>query len=582
MSSFFGSNEQKPITQKSLTFNSSNGLEYVQNNRIVIEIPADSCAFFDPSSSYLKMNVQIRTNTPAKNYLLQLDTFLGAGILCRDIIIKNLQGVTLEELISVNTMLNVMEMYSDNINNQQKAGLTSGQVLHNPNQRTWHGNLSSIPKSRQTNSEFNPWFVKDATGNATYCVVPICLKLPTSIFSSKRIWANQMFSGLRIEILLEDASKCFKLLRNATPPSTSELPIALPNVNDAAYLPVLDHVGAGVEASGFPAAATETVIFLSWKNNMVGRTQVTGTAANACPFCVGESIGTEHNALPVELGDIASIEWVKFGVLPIAKYQIAITLTAAYTTTHVIPAGSYIFSTGFANRGAKDPDYLVSDVSMVIEQVFPEPSYVSMMEKAMREDGGLVYDAHAWSNYRHAIPAGSVVSTIQMNVLQHMAKSIICIPTQNNNASLADNCVNYGDRRNGISGFSNTVQNIQWFYNEKFQPDRPVETDKISAGAWNGISAAVPAQVYNGQYIAELSKALMFFGVPNARTLLNTHGNMVYPRALALNNQVVDLTNGDFQMIANYTLTVGNMLLNCWIASIRRFKATSTGVEVIL
>ena len=132
MSSFFGSNEKKPITQKSLTFNSSNGLSYVQNNRIVIEIPADSCPYFDPSSSYLKMNVQIKLNNAGyKNYLCQLDPYLGAGILCRDIIIRNLQGVLLEELIGVNTMLNVMEQYSNN-GNMSKIIKEKIIILKNP------------------------------------------------------------------------------------------------------------------------------------------------------------------------------------------------------------------------------------------------------------------------------------------------------------------------------------------------------------------------------------------------------------------------------------------------------------------
>ena len=560
MSSFFGSNEKKPITQKSLTFNSSNGLSYVQNNRIVIEIPADSCPYFDPSSSYLKMNVQIKLNSPDKNYLVQLDSYLGAGILCRDIIIRNLQGVLLEELIGVNTMLNVMEQYSNNGNNQRKAGLTSGQVLHNPNQRTWAPDETIIEKSRETNSEFNPWFVKDATGNVTYCVVPICLKLPTGIFHSKRIWANQLFGGLRIEIVLEEDRKCLKLLRNATPQSF-QAP-GHPSNADKIYLPVIDAEDGKAQAYGWGNGSASSKFRLSWKNNMV--------SAETVPFCVGESLSIWDGATVQAVGDIKSINWVDLGA---GVYQAEIELDAPYTTTAGINPGSVVYSTGFSNRGVgNDPTISVTNVSMVIEQVFPEPSYISMMQKAMRENGGLVYDCHCWNNYRHAVGASDVVATVQMNLLNHMAKAIVVIPTANNSETLGNNIVNYGGQRNGISAEADGCQNFQWFYNEKFQPDRPVEMNLISAAT----------ETYNGQYLAEIEKAMMFWGVPNARTYRNIDENPVYARALALNNQVVNLTSGDFQLIANYTLPTLSKLLNCWIASVRRFKVTNQGVVVTL
>ena len=560
MSSFFGSNEKKPITQKSLTFNSSNGLSYVQNNRIVIEIPADSCPYFDPSSSYLKMNVQIKLNDPDKKYLAQLDPYLGAGILCRDIIIRNLQGVLLEELIGVNTMLNVMEQYSNNGNNQRKAGLTSGQVLHNPNQRTWAPDETVIEKSRETNSEFNPWFVKDATGNATYCVVPICLKLPAGIFHSKRIWANQLFGGLRIEIVLEEDRKCLKLLRNATPESF-QAP-GHPTAVDKFYLPVLDAEDGTAQAAGWGNGNTASKFRLSWKNNMV--------SAETVPFCVGESLSIWDGANAQAVGDVKSINWVDLGG---SVYQAEIELTAAYTATAGINAGSVVYSTGFSGRGAgKDPTISVTNVSMVIEQIFPEPSYISMMEKAMRENGGLVYDCHCWNNYRHAVGASDVVATVQMNLLNSMAKAIVVVPTANNSETLANNIVNYGGQRNGISAEADGCQDFQWFYNEKYNPDRPIEMNLISAAAGT----------YNGQYLAEIEKAMMFWGVPNARTYRNINENPVYARALALNNQVVDLTRGDFQLIANYTAPTLSKLLNCWIASVRRFKVTNQGVVVTL
>ena len=98
--SFFNSDEKKPLVQKSLTFNSINGLNYTENGKIIIEIPGETAPYFDPEQSYLKWNVKIDTNSPAKNYLCQLDAYLGTAVLIKDLRIYNLQGVLLEELVN--------------------------------------------------------------------------------------------------------------------------------------------------------------------------------------------------------------------------------------------------------------------------------------------------------------------------------------------------------------------------------------------------------------------------------------------------------------------------------------------------
>lgn len=563
--SFFNSDEKKPLVQKSLTFNSINGLNYTENGKIIIEIPGETAQFFDPEQSYLKWNVKIDTNSPAKNYLCQLDAFLGSAVLIKDVRIYNLQGVLLEELVNVNTLSNVMSQYSDTLNNQKKHGLTTGQVLHNPEQRTWAPNNVRIEKSRETNTQYNPWFRKDNIGNATYNTVACCIKLPSAIFSSRRIWANEIFGGLRVEIILEQNKNCFKLFRNATPQNITN---AVPDTVDSYYLPVIDHVNAGNEATGFPggAAPNATEIFLGWKNNMC-QTQM------RCPFCVGEVIRIADPSAPgafVE-GTIAKIEWVNFSG---AKYQIRLTMEGAGVVAPGanIDAGTPIYSDSFNQRGAgNDPSYLVSDVSMVIQQVMPEPSYISAMEKAMRENGGLSYKCHAWQNYRHSVTANENTATANVNILQRMAKALMVVPTNQTPITLADAIVEYGGSRTGISGVGDTLSSLQYFYSQKFQPDRPIGTELTSNPA---------LEVFNGEYLCELEKALAFFGVPASHTLLNIKTNLVYPRALALMNQAVNLTEGDFQVIANYSNPTVAKLLNCWVAGIREFKATPEGVVV--
>ncbi len=557
--SFFQSDEKIPLNQKSLTFNSSNGLSYQEGNKIIIEIPPETCEFFDPSQSYLNFDVKINTNTPTKNYLIQLDSYLGAQVLLRDIRAYNLQGVLLEEMVNVNVLSNIMCQYSDTKNNQNKHGLTTGEVLHNPEQRTWAAKDTRVEKSRETNTQYNPYFTKDATGNATFNTVPICLKLPLGIMQSKRIWANGIFGGLRLEIILEDKEKCLKLFRNASPGAMANA--NEPDAVSSYYLPVLDHVGANKQASGFAkAAGKQTQIFLGWKNNQCA-TQY------RCPFCVGEVVNIADTAAGKVSGTITSIDWIDIGA---GVEQIRLTVDSMAAPVNAdIAAGTVVYSTGFIER-VNDPDYTVSNVNMVIQQVMPEASYISAMEKAMKENGGLVYDCHCWQNYRHSVASSEVTTTANLNILQRMAKALMIAPVSPTSLALADSVKEYGGHRTGISGIMDTVEEFQFYYSEKFQPNESIGTDKVQSAL----------DIYNAEYLAELTKCLAFFGVPPSHTLLNIKTNMVYPRALALMNQVVNLTEGDFQAIVTYTNPTAAKLFNCWVAGVRRFKATPEGVVV--
>ena len=162
------------------------------------------------------------------------------------------EGVLLEELDNVNTLSNVMAMYSDNMNNQRKAGLTEGQVLHNQRQPSWAGGV----KSRDTNTQFNPCF------NPTEA----CLKTPTAIFPNQRVWENQVFDGLRIEIICSQANECLKLMANAM---------------DTEYCPKLDTIINGANGTGIPKETVVTKVWCSVQINL-GRGQI--------PFRVGEKL----------------------------------------------------------------------------------------------------------------------------------------------------------------------------------------------------------------------------------------------------------------------------------------------------
>ena len=355
---------------------------------------------------------------------------------------------------------------------------------------------------------------------------------------------------------------CFKLLRNASP---TTIVGNAPSVIDSYYLPVVDHVAGGLQASGVPkAGALITSLFLGWKNNM-------SHTAQRAPFCVGETVRLQDGAAFVE-GTIAAINYTAIAG-PSNQIELVFTAAGMVRPLADIAAGTVVYSMGYSQRGAgKDPSFLVSDVSMVIQEIQPEPSYISAMEKSMRQNGGLSYKCHAWQNYRHSVSSSENTATVNLNILQHMAKALMVVPTSQIATTLDGAITQYGGGRTGISGIMDTLTSLQFFYAQKFQPDRPINTDLVSNEA---------LEVFNGEFLCELEKSMAFFGIPASHTLLNLKKNMVYPRALALMNQVVNLADsGDFQIICNYSAPVVSKLLNCWIAGIREFKATPQGVVV--
>ncbi len=537
MSNLFTSKPKIKVGQKSKSFVSQNGLEYTAGQKIVVEVD-DSVQFFDPQQSYLKFDLELKTNSPTYDYLCQLDPLIGASVLLEDVRCYNRSGVLLEEYPNYYTWANVHTLYSETDTRINKDGLTEGVVAYNPDQRSWTGN----DENRFTNSQFNPYFRKSSTGTATYNKVRICLKLKTGLMSSKTIIPNALLGGMRWEFILSPDRRVFKLFRNSITTS---------------YVPKLSHVNTGNKYTGFPTASSPaTAVFLSWANNQM-------LDAGRTPFCVGERIQitgltgkTTISAIGVEevLGE-------KFIKLTVASYANA---------DGNINSGVDIKSTSYDDSTQK-PSYTVSNVEMIVEEIETTPAYQNAMMKALKENGKVAYNCLCAQNYRHSIQSSDKNATVHFNLNNSMAKAIFAVPVTDQSADIDTNIKQFG-LRNGISGNWDHLENYQWIYDSKLQPDRPVETDKTSDQA---------NKIYNGQYLIELEKALIMGGVPS-NSFEHIKSNCVIPRALALEGQIYDTRGKDFQLNVNYgSGATKAKLINAWVVHVRRFEITTSGVNVI-
>jgi len=537
MSNLFTSKPKIKVGQKSKSFVSQNGLEYTAGQKIVVEID-DSVQFFDPQQSYLKFDLELKTNSPTYNYLCQLDPLIGASVLLEDVRCYNRAGVLLEEYPNYYTWANVHTLYSETDTRINKDGLTEGVIAYNPEQRSWTGN----DENRFSNTQYNPYFRKSSDGTATYNKVRICLKLKTGLMSSKTIVPNALLGGMRWEFILSPNLRVFKLFQNAI---------------NTQYSPKLSHVNAGLKYSGYPTASSPaTSIYLSWANNMM-------VDASRVPFCVGERIqitGLTGKTTITGIG-IEQVGSENFIKLTVASYANA---------DGNLDSGATIVSTSYDDNTQK-PSYLVSNVEMIVEQIETTTAYQNAMMKALKENGKVAYNCLCAQNYRHSIQASDKNATVHFNLNNSMAKAIFAVPVTDQSADIDTNIKQFG-LRNGISGNWDHLENYQWIYDSKLQPDRPVETAKTSDQV---------NKIFNGQYLIELEKALIMGGVPS-NSFEHIKDNAIIPRALALEGQIYSTIGKDFQLNVNYGSSASKAkLINAWVVHVRRFEITTSGVNVI-
>ena len=539
MSNLFTSAPKIKVGQNSVAFVSQNGQEYSPNQKIVVEVD-DSVEFFDPQQSYLKFDVVIDLQSPTYSYLCQLDPLLGGSVLLQDVKCFNRAGVLLEEYPNYYTWANLDTLYSETSTNINKDGLTEGIVAYNPDQKNWNGGKYS----RFTNSQFNPYFRKDEAGNCSYNKVRMCLKLKTGIMKSKTIFPNRLMGGLRWEFQLSPPERVFKLLKNSI---------------ETDFCPRLSHVGTAAKYTGFPAGADPTTaLFLSWQNNMM-------TDHNRVPFCVGEQIVVD--GLPATT--ITGIKLTGVGD-PLENFIELTVVTLTNGTGALIDAGVTVKSTSYDNNTQK-PTYRVSNVEMVVEEIVVSDAYRSMMVKALKENGKVAYNCICSQNYRHSVLASDLNATVHLNLNNSMAKSINIVPVTDQTASIDVNIKQMNGFRNGISGFWD-VDEYQFNYDNKLQPDRPVKTTK---------TADQTKDIYDGQYLCELEKGIIMAGIPS-NSFEHIKHNGVISRALALEGQIVNMIGKDAQINLTCNDTVAkSKLLNCWVTHVRRFEMTSAGVNVI-
>ena len=594
---YFRAMSKEPVMQKSIRIPAQNGVDYVAGQEIIIKIDPN-LKYFDPSQTYLEGKVKINAPsyvdqphdgvsvagaTPTR---LQLDAETGVQCLCRTIRIMDANGVELEAIENYNTMVAFMYDYQTNDSMKNKRALTECSGFNNTNHRGTEGNS----KTCGNNLELNPFYQNEegATINASwtdsnFIDAKFAIPLNTGIFGAEsKAFPNAMLGGLTISILLEDNNRVFRQVDSVQRFKRLTL--------NPVFLDAKEY-GAATYAA-VPNNGSFNTFRLASKNSQ-------HTNPQQCGFVIGEKLGFQRyvndNASVVAFQSASGVPVIKEISMNDDFIQIELNASVEIDGKGMDSDAQtiFVYSQSVQDTTSYDPTYTVSDVNLIVQEISPSAKVESQMMSALKSGGKMVYDFMSVRNYKQSQLSSDRVFNMRLGLLEQKAKAIFCIPTdatvytsqQNINASetykiavneLSEVNPDYTLRsdRSGLVGIVDHLSDYQWIYNGRLQPNRKVETNKISN-----------SRSINGQFIHELDKALSsakIFG----HSLANFNKNFCVPRSLALGNGVYDARGKDFVLQLNYNETTAPTKNHLWmnfVYHIRTIEIEANGnVRVIV
>lgn len=618
--SFFVADDKIPISQKKVSVQAENGLSYELGQQINFVVPG-SLGFMMPSETYLRMDVKVKLPTGQTGIPLSLDGGIGANVLIRDIRISSggAQNVVLEEIQNVNVLTALKYDYETNDNMKKKRAMTEGVPLESNKQRP----NSESTDTNMNNATTNPFYTRPADASMNdddFKTVKALLTLPTGIFQNDRIFPLQMTQGLRIEIILESANKCFR-----------QLETALRNKRVTAN-PVF-HSYNGSDASRLAWASGDQLdqIYLERDNGVV--------SVETCPFNVGDIVGfvNANQALDIDAPGDSRVPANGAAATAVAQAEITAIEYADSATvgggsqngtdglvlltvkkpgsSPAVPAENNwgqpitpsatnkfnLYSAGVDEATTFTPSCSIDNVELIVQQVEMPPGYVSKMDSMMKAGGAMNYDFLSFTNYKYSQLASDRVVNIRLPIQNSRCKSVLAIPTDATPYS-AKQAIFAGDdvytvnnlkrdtaggyyaknhsTRSGLVGIPDRASNYQFIYNGKLNPNRKVPLNRVSVNTGDNTPL-------NQQLFIEQEKALRMANI-DPLSFEKFQENFFIGRALSLSSGVYDGRGKDFTLQVEYQeegtdgVPTKPKLWNNFIAHLRRIvvRGDSISVEV--
>ena len=594
MSGFFTSSDKIKVGQTEVSIPSENGLNYNAGGRIELYVPPTS-KFIDLSQSKLKMDVTLSVPaTTATNGVqrVQLDAETGLHSLIRSVrLFSGRKTVLLEELEGYDILTALRYDYETNESLKSKRALGEGATSYDPASRGTIGTTKTV----QGNCFSNPYFTK-VDGNPTLSTsftdetdydlqkVKGELHLNTGLFRNEAVFPALLTDGLFIEILLQDNKKVFRSLDSTNRYRRLRLNPVYHSINGSDNARATSGSFANVGAS---ANASSDTFYFTHDNNQ--------TSVATFPFVVGEKVtfvSDDNASVNGSVARITQIEQATGAAFGISKTKITLSEKIQNTTGETwTGAGTQYHLMSFNADSGDISDYVatyqVSNVEMIVRQISVPDGYEQSMMAMMKEGGTINYDYRSFTNYRYSQLQGDNVANIRLPLIESRATSILCVPTDATQYSTkqllsasttylvneaSDDLVNR-TQRSAIVGICDGLQEYQFIYDGKINPNRKVDTSKIAAK--NSVSQ---------YWTIEAEKALAMADI-EPMSFLGFQDNFFIGRALALGkNAVYDTRGKDFVLQVEYT-DGGNpqtkpKLWNNFVSHLRRLEIKNGGLMV--
>ena len=598
MSGFFTSSDKIKVGQTEVSIPSENGLNYNPGGRIELYIPPTS-KFVDLSQSKLKLDVELSiptVNNTNGAQRLQLDAQTGLHSLIRSIrVFSGRKTALLEEIEGYDILTALRFDYETNESHKSKRALSEGATTYDPACR---GTLGTT-KTDQGNCFSNPYFTKSAqnttlstsfsTTDTTYDYHKAKgeLHLNTGLFRNEAVFPSLLTDGIFVEILLQDAKKVFRSLDSTNRYRRLRLNPVYHSINGSDTARATSGSFAALSAS---ANASADTFFFTQDNNQ--------TSVATFPFVVGEKVtfvSGDNASVNGSVARITQIEHVEGATFGISKTKITLSEKIRNTTGETwTGAGAFgkqyhlmSFNADSADISDYPASYVVSNVEMIVRQISVPDGYEQSMISMMKEGGTINYDYRSFTNYRYSQLQGDNVANIRLPLIESRATSILCVPTDATQYSTKQllsasstylinedpEDLNNRSQRSAITGIVDGLQQYQFIYDQKINPNRQVDTSKIAQK--NSISQ---------YWTIEAEKALAMADM-EPMSFMSFQDNFFIGRALALGkNAVYDARGKDFNLQVEYTSSTYPQtkpkLWNNFVSHLRRLEIKNGSLMV--
>ena len=608
MSSYWRNDEKIKVSQTQVSIPSTNGRSYSgtagqSGRRVDFEIPP-TVKFMDGKNSYLQFDIKLAVPSGADPTRLHLDPFIGGQSVVKNLrIYSGNRAVLLEEITEYNSKVQIQYSYDSDDSMRKMRALKEGCLIDNVENRGTLGTSVSNNIDIRSNPYYKPVSTVPAGrdwGTADdFLTAKLSLPIHAGLFADggDKIFPVMLTNGLFVEIDLEDPARFIK---------------QLDSVNRHRRMkqnPVFHGITSGGGALTIANATDRTEIFLGKQNNMI--------SVENCPFVKGEpvgicAVGDPDSECAITVGgsqDYPTITDISldggFVKLTLSTFQNSDSGDGVEATSNdfiVFSAAIDKFRTQNDDNStqliAKATSYAatceISNVEMVIQKVGVDPRYEAGMMKKMRDGGSIEIDIPSVTNYKHSLLSSNRNATVNVQVSNTRAKSMIVMPSDAKvldtadligglNTCYAEEVTTMDGRlhsiRSGQVGIIDRLTQYQMLVDDKLVPSRPIVVSKINRGT--SIAA---------QPLIELEKALTQAGIV-PRSFVDYNRNFLVGRAYALNDGVANLNNktNQLQLLYNEKDVAGvdlppthNKLLYCFMFHLRRISIKGDSVMVTL